>query len=202
MRRPPGPVLLALLLALALPTTASAQGGVYFGGGATFPIGDFSSLDRANTGWMAVGGGFASIGSKGLFLGGEGFYGSNSHGEYEGGTAQLSGGGGDSDKTNLYGAAGVVGYRFGNQAKPGVYVTGNLGFMVHQYSPATGEGGSDTGFLYGAAVGLDVPAGKVNLWVEGRLMNAAYGADGTISDGYTTSFWGLFAGITIPVGAN
>lgn len=186
MKRSAGPILALLLV--ALPAAAWAQGGVYFGGGATIPVGEFK--DYAKTGWMGQAGGFASVGSNGMFIGGEGFYGSNNH---EGST------GGSSDKTNLYGADAMVGYRFGDPAKAGPYVSGLVGLMVHKYAPATGTGDSSTGILFGGTVGVDIPAGKVNLWVEGRWMNGRFSEDGESSN---TGLFGLFAGVTVPVGGS
>ena len=173
-----------MLLALAVPTLASAQASIFLGGGATIPTGDFG--DYAKTGWMGQAGVVANVGSNGLFVAGEGFYGSNKH---------ETGG----DKTNLYGADGQVGYRFGDQAKAGLYVAGLLGAMIHKYSPATGTGDSSTGILFGGIAGVDIPAGKVNVWVEGRWMNGRFSEGG---DSSNTAFFGLFAGVSIPVGGS
>jgi hypothetical protein len=184
MKRSAGPLFLAMLLALAVPTLASAQASIFLGGGATIPTGDFG--DYAKTGWMGQAGVVANVGSNGLFVAGEGFYGSNKH---------ETGG----DKTNLYGADGQVGYRFGDQAKAGLYVAGLLGAMIHKYSPATGTGDSSTGILFGGIAGVDIPAGKVNVWVEGRWMNGRFSEGG---DSSNTAFFGLFAGVSIPVGGS
>ena len=187
MKRSAGPLFLAMLLALAVPTLASAQASIFLGGGATIPTGDYG--DYAKTGWMGQAGAVFNVGSNGLFVAGEGFYGSNTHETI--GTAAA-------DKTNLYGADGQVGYRFGDQEKAGLYVAGLLGALIHKYSPATGTGDSSTGILFGGIAGVDIPVGKVNVWVEGRWMNGRHSEAG---DSWNTGFFGLFAGVSIPVGS-
>ncbi len=191
MKRSAGPLFLAMLLALAVPTLASAQASIFLGAGATIPTGDYG--DYAKTGWMGQAGAVFNVGSKGLFVAGEGFLGSNKHDDY-----QAGGGGGTSDKTTLYGVDGQVGYRFGDQEKAGLYVAGLLGALIHKYSPGTGTGDSSTGILFGGIAGVDIPAGKVNVWVEGRWMNGRHSEDG---ESWSTGFFGLFAGVSIPVGS-
>lgn len=193
MRRTTVLSVLVLTLALLLPTAGQAQAFLFLGGGATLPTGDFGKY--AGTGWMLGGGVGFPVGDKGLMVGAEGFYGANSHDDYTPGEF-LDGQGGSSDRTDLYGAAGVVAYRFGDMAKPGLYVLGLAGLMVHKYVPATGSGDSSTGFLYGAGAGVEIPLSKVNLWFEGRWQAAGY-SEG--NDSETTSLFGLFAGISIPL---
>jgi hypothetical protein len=164
------PLMLAILagIALTVPVEASAQ-VVYFGAGPTFPIGDYS--DYAKTGYVGVAGVTFPIGSQGLAVVGEGFFGQNSHSDVDG------------DKTYPYGAMGGLLYDLTPEEVGGVYVFGQAGFMVHKYSSDEFEGESDTGFGFGGGAGYGFPMGDTEIFVEGRYMRGSF-------DGGNTAFFG------------
>lgn len=171
----------AAVIALAVPVTANAQ-TLYIAGGATFPTGDFG--DYAKTGWMAAGGiVFNDIGTAGLGLGVEGFYGENKH-KYE--DIDLS-----DSKTNPYGIMGIAVYNFDTGGSVQPYVFGGAGWMAHKYTEdfegvTDTETGSGFGYQLGVGVGFDLSE-SVELFGEGRYM----GGTGDVVD---TKFFGLFAG--------
>lgn len=180
MKRFAGLSAVALILAMMIPATASAQGSIFVGGGITVPMSDYK--DYAKTGWLGTAGLVWNLGDKGAFIAGEGFYGSNKHKAPD-----------DDEKTNLYGADLGLGYRFGDADRTGVYVAALGGLMVHQYKPATGSSSSESGFMYGGFAGVDIPAGGFNVWFEGRIMMASI-------DEENTSFFGILAGVSFPIG--
>jgi hypothetical protein len=83
----------------------------------------------------------------------------------------------------------------GGEGEAGVYAFGQLGFMVHDYkSDEFSEfEGSETGLAFGGGAGYGFPLGSLSAWAEGRYMQ------GQFDDG-NTSFFGVFAGISIPFG--
>lgn len=184
MKRFAGLSAVAVILAMLIPTTVSAQGSVFLGGGVTVPMSDYK--EYAKTGWLGAGGLVWNLGDQGAFIWGEGFYGSNKHKAPD-----------DDEKTNVYGADLGIGYRFGDADRTGVYVAGLAGLLVHQYKPATGSSSSDSGFLYGGALGVDVPAGGLNVWFEGRVMISPIKDEGETSN---TAFFGIVAGVSFPIG--
>jgi hypothetical protein len=159
---------------------AAAQAGVFLGGGATMPTGDFG--DFANVGWMGFGGVGFPVGQDGLFLGAEGFYGSNGH-EVEG------------IKTNLYGGNALIGVNFYEQGEAGPFVAAGLGLMTQQLKSETIPALEDSasGFALTGLAGLSFPLGTV----EGMLSATFTRAFGDLED---LMFAGIFAGIGIPVG--
>jgi opacity protein-like surface antigen len=174
----------AAIIALAAPLTLDAQ-TLYIAGGATFPTGDFG--EYAKTGWMAAGGViFNDIGTAGLGLGVEGFYGENKHKSDDAVTLL-----GDS-KTNPYGIMGVAVFNFDTGGSIQPYVFGGVGWMAHKYTADVdgsdlSETGSGFGYQLGVGVGFDLSE-SVELFGEGRYM----GGSGDVSD---TKFFGLFAGL-------
>ncbi len=158
---------------------AHAQANIYIGGGPSIPVGEFG--DYAKTGWLATAGFSVPVGGKGLSVGGEVMYGSNKHSDFAG------------DKTNLPGAFGFLMYRVGDQSKPGIYLFGQAGILNHQYKTSGSpgySGESDWKFAAGGGAGVDIPAGGVNVFVEGRFITRS-----------GTSFIPIQAGISIPVGS-
>src|SRR5688500_4506594 len=77
MRRFAVPMVLGALALTAVTSRADAQANIFFGGGPSFATGDFG--DVAKNGWLLQGGIGLDIGSKGLFIEAEGFFGSHSH---------------------------------------------------------------------------------------------------------------------------
>lgn len=121
------------------------------------------------------------MGDKGLSVGGEVMYGSNKHSDVAG------------DKTNLPGAFGFLMYRVGDQSKPGLYLFGQAGILNHQYKTSGSpgySGESDWKFAAGGGAGVDIPAGGVSLFVEGRFITRS-----------GTNFIPFQAGVSIPVGS-
>lgn len=159
------PMVLGALAMTAISSRAEAQAYVFFGGGATFPTGDYGTY--AKTGWMAQGGLGIDIGSKGLFLEGEGFFGTNKH---EATTTN--------DKTNIIAFMGALGYSFGaDDAKISPYVLAGAGVLAHQFrteGPALED--TETKFGYTGAAGLSFRLSSTGrFWIEGRYI----GSDGT-----------------------
>jgi len=176
---------LAALAALSLscPTQTAAQ-GVWVGAGPTFPTGDYG--EYANTGWMGFGGVSFPIGQENLYLLGEGFFGQNGHET-------------DGDKTSLYGAMGGVEIDLAPEGEAGVYLFGQVGFMVHKYTSDEFSEfeESETGFAFCGGGGYAVPLGSVTGWVEGRYLQGQFDWE----DG-NTSIFALVAGIAIPLGGS
>jgi len=179
----------AAVIALAAPLTLDAQ-TLYISGGATFPTGDFGNY--AETGWMAAGGIlFDDIGTAGVSLGIDGFYGENKHKTDDGGST----GSGDS-KTNPYGIMGIAQYSFGTGGSILPYVFGGLGWMAHKYTADplgvdVDETVSGFGYQFGAGVGFGLSE-SITLYGEGRYL----GGSGDVSD---TKFFGLFGGLAFGI---
>jgi hypothetical protein len=175
-----------LLLALVLSATTfifpgrSEAQSVFAGAGVTLPTGDFS--DYAKAGLLGIGGVTFPVGPQGLALLAEGYFGQNSHDE-------------EGDKTSVYGAMGGLIYDFAEQGEAGVYLFGQAGLMVHKYSSDEFSefDDSETGLAFGGGVGYGVPLGTVNAWLEGRYMQGQF-------DGGNTSFLGVVAGLSFPIG--
>lgn len=163
------PLLFALLL---VPAVVHAQAYLFVGGGPTFPSGEYG--DYANTGWMAHAGLGFPVGPQGMSVGVDAFYGQNNHSDIDG------------DKTNPLGAMGFLLYRLGNPERPGVYLFGEGGLLVHKYGSDTFDSESDSQFAFGGGAGVSIPLGSKSLFVEGHY---------TTSDG--TNFISAIAGITI-----
>jgi hypothetical protein len=179
MRRSVLPMMAILAgIALVIPIRASAQ-VVYFGASPTFPIGDYS--DHAKTGYIGVAGVTFPIGTEGLAVAGEGFFGQNSHSDVDG------------YKTYPYGGMAGLLYDFTPEAAGGVYVFGEAGLMVHKYSSDGYEGESDTGFAFGGGAGYGFPMGDTEIFVEGRYMQGN-------SDGGNTAFFGIVGGVALYLG--
>jgi len=144
----------AAILTAAAPRPTAAQvefSSVFLGGGGTIPVGDFG--DGFKTGWMGAAGFTLAIGDRGVFAFAEGLYGQNDS-EFTGG-----------EKAKLYGGGGALGYRFGDQSKPGVYAYGSAGALVIDV------GSPETQFSYGGGAGVDIPIGsKAAIWIEGRVV--------------------------------
>jgi hypothetical protein len=175
----------AIVTLVALMSTASlaqAQVNLTLAGGATFPTGDYGKY--ANTGYIASAGLLFKVGTNGLSLGGQGFYGANSHSDFDG------------DKTTLSGVLGTVTYRLGDATKPGVFLTGNIGLLSHKYSSDKfpSEEGSSSGLAFGGGAGVAIPRGSMNFYVVARYLTASI-------DNETTSFIPVQAGVTIPLGS-
>jgi hypothetical protein len=169
------------ILALMATSNPLAAQGVWIGGGATFPTSDYGEV--ANTGYLLTAGVGTSVGSGGLSVGVEGFYGQNSTDT-------------DGNKFNPYGFFGQVSYDLGGaDAERGIYVLGQLGMAWDKFSSETlpALDGSDSGFAYGGAVGYFLPLGGVNGWVEGKFTQASI-------SGSNIQWFGILAGISIPFG--
>jgi len=175
MKKSVGLSAMAALVFLAVAGPASAQ-NVFVLGGAGFPTGDF---DRAaDVGWMAGGGFTFDVGDDGLWIGAEGFYGSNSHTDSD-------------DKTNVAGAFGELGFSFHDPGQAGLYAFGGAGWVANQFSPDQGDEVNENqlGFIVG--VGYDFPLGGATGFIEGRYID---------TDEDNTSLGGLVAGISFGLG--
>ena len=153
---------------------ASGQ-GIFAGGGVTIPTGDYG--DFANTGWMAFGGVLSPVGTQGLSIGAEGFFGSNGYDVTEG-------------KSNLYGALALGGLTFGAEgAAASPFVFGGLGFMTHSAEPAIGADVSESGVALAGGGGVSFPfSPAVQGMIVGNYLHAF------IEDG-STALFGLSAAI-------
>lgn len=184
MRRIAGSLLLGAVAALTLSSTAQAQ-SVFFGGGPSLPMGEYK--DYAKTGWLMTAGLSVDIGSKGLFLDIEGYFGSNAHKNT--GTAN--------NKTNL--AAGILalGYTFGPAGKKvRPYVLAGGGILNHQFrsdNNLAAEGSQKMLAITGAAGLLFALNTKANFWVEARYLTGS-------KDGATTAVVPINVGISIALG--
>lgn len=160
MRRITSAVMVGAFAVIVAASPARAQ-YVFFGGGLSKPVGDFN--DYAKTGWMATAGVGYDIGTKGLWVEAEGYFGSNKHSDVDG------------DKTNLIGGIAALGYSFmpGKSVSP--YVTGGLGIVAHQFKsdafPGLNETESKLGYTGAFGVGFNNTK-KVHVFVEGRLLGS------------------------------
>lgn len=181
MRRFAVPMVLGALAMTAVSSRAEAQAYIFFGGGASVPVGDFA--DYAKTGWLLQGGLGIDLGSKGAFLEGEAFFGSNKHENTPG----------FDEKTNILAFMGALGYSFGgDNAKVSPYVLAGAGIVGHQFKsdPDQAGEGTETKFGYTGAVGLNFRLNaKARFWIEGRYI----GSSGT-------AVIPLMAGVTIDLG--
>ena len=84
-----GSALLAGAVAVLVSAAPAGAQYIFLGGGATLPMGDYK--DFAKTGWIATAGVGFDVGSRGLWVEGQGYYGSNKHDD------------GSGDKTDLLG---------------------------------------------------------------------------------------------------
>ncbi|HEU5219656.1 MAG TPA: hypothetical protein VFU23_13435 [Gemmatimonadales bacterium] len=167
-------LVLGALALLALSSPAAGQGPyIFFGGGATFPIGDYG--DYAKTGWIATGGVGVDVGKGGTWLEAEGFFGSNKHSDVEG------------DKTNLVIGLAAIGHTFGAAGKKvRPYVVAGAGFLQHKYVPNTGTGDTETKFAYSGGTGLSFKMGaRASFWVEGRFLGGTDTRIVPITAGFT-----------------
>ncbi len=165
-------VLAACLGALAiLPTPTRAQSYVSLGAGAQFPTGEYAGY--LDPGWIVSGRIGFPVGSKGLSLGVEGFFGRNN---YERNSNSGEG---------LGGALLFAAFRFGDRARMGPYLFGGLGGggqgigeLLVSWFPAISLG-----------AGIEGPTSKLGLFGEAR-----YTANPDFS------FLEVVAGLKIPLG--
>jgi hypothetical protein len=169
-----------IALALLVPAAAIAQVGVLIGAGATIPTGDYGKY--ASTGWATSLGIRLPIGTGPLGVVVEGFYGSNAH-EIDG------------DKTTLMGALGTVIYRLGDPTRPGIFLGGSAGMLVHKYTSDNfpDEEGSETQPAFGAGIGYVIPKASARYWLMGRYIHSP-------ADDGNTTYMSVAAGITINLG--
>lgn len=169
MKRLAVPTVLALVAAVAVSTPARAQ-YIFFGGGPTFPSGDFKNLDNAGTGYMISLGFGADIGKKGLFIEAELGRGTNNHE----GTGQAA------EKTNVFSAFGALGWSFGAaEKKVRPYLLAGAGIVAHQFRtdagpPASDAEGTESKFGATGAGGISIRLQeKMSFWVEGRYIGSS-----------------------------
>ena len=167
--------------ALSTPVDSSAQGTVFLGGGATFPVSDYGEL--ANTGWQGWGGVLVPVSDVGISLGVEGFYGQNSHET-------------DGNKTSLYGGLALVGYEFGDPEALTPTVFGGVGYMRRSFksesTPALDNGSSS--FAWGGGAGVGFPLGGVKGFAGGTYTS------GTGDENFGVRFIALGVSVVIPIG--
>ena len=180
MRRFAVPLVLGALAITAVSSRAEAQ-SVFFGGGLSQPLGEFK--DYAKTGWLLQGGLNFDIGSSGMFVEAEGFFGSNSHKDT----------GNFKEKTNIIAFMGALGKSFGaSDAKVNPYILVGAGILGHQFRSdndlAVEETENKFGFTGGAGLSFRLNE-KAKFWVEARYL----GASGT-------SVLPIMAGILLELG--
>ncbi|MGD2123667.1 MAG: outer membrane beta-barrel protein [Gemmatimonadota bacterium] len=173
------------VLSFSLVGQLSAQ-SVYLGAGATFPAGDYKDLDEAKTGWMVEGGFGFPLGESGFYGLVGGIYGSNDH-EYEG------------ESTDLLGGLAGVEYVVGGEGGVHPFFFGQVGFLRHKYN-AEGYDDSSSGLAFGGGAGLSIPLGGVSGWALGRYLQAQ--TEDEEAGFVNTSFFGLMAGISVPLAGN
>ncbi len=133
-----------------------------------------------------------NVGGKGLGLGGDLYYGENPWAELDGA------------KSKLAGALATARWRFGDAAKPNVFVEGNLGYMKHTIrSPSSIcvanscainlVESSEDGLAYGAGAGIELPRGRMTWYLLARYLAA------DISDAHTALAAPALAPLTIGV---
>lgn len=162
-------VLLLVTGALALAPALLAQAPspfLFLGGGVTVPMSEFG--DSVGTGWMGTVGFGVPVGTAGrVAIGGEAYFGRNSYDD-----AVLPG-----DKSNLYGAAAWVGYRFGEAGRIAPYVLGSAGGLAQDFHPEAVSTDTDTEFRFAwsAGAGVDIPlSSSISLYIEGRYMGRGH----------------------------
>ena len=164
MRRFAVPMVLGALAITTVASRAEAQ-NIFFGGGLSQPLGDFKTY--AKTGWLLQGGINVDIGSSGVFIEGEGFFGSNSHKDT----------GNFKEKTNIIAFMGALGKSFGAaDAKVSPYILAGAGIMGHQFRSdndlAVEETENKFGFTGAAGLAFRLNE-KAKFWVEARYLGAS-----------------------------
>jgi len=172
-------------LMFLLPTQISAQ-GVFVGAGGTVPTGDYG--EYADMGWMLEAGVNYPINESGLYVFGEGMFGSNGHGGDHGI---------DGDKTNLLGLFGGVELNLAPDEDAGIFIFAQVGMLKHSYKSEefSEYEDSESALAFGGGAGYAFPIGGMNGWVLGRYLQGQFdGEDGN------TAFFGVFAGVSFPFG--
>ncbi len=158
---------------LAGASAANAQ-YVFVGGGASIPIGDFKDAG-GKTGWAVQTGVGYDIGSKGLFVEAEGFYGSHGYSDSDAKTKPLT-------------VLGAVGYSFMPGKKVSPYVIAGAGIMSVKNSVG-GESHTESEFAYSGAAGLGFNLNPtVHMWIEGRLLGTKDAKMIPVMLGFTFNF--------------
>jgi hypothetical protein len=122
---------------------------IYFAGGLNIPAGDFK--DSHKTGWIASAGVGANVGSKGLWVEAEGWYGSNK--------AKVTG----ATKVDLWSALAAIGYDFMRDKSWTPYILGGAGVLGVKHGETT--------FGYTGALGVSFKAGNTaHIFLEGRWL--------------------------------
>jgi opacity protein-like surface antigen len=169
MKRFAVPMVLGALAMTAVSSRVQAQ-QVFFGGGPSFPVGDFKSNTdfEAKTGWLLQGGIGVDIGSRGVFVEAEGFFGSNVHKNT----------GNFKDKTTIIAFMGALGYSFTPAKKVSPYVLAGVGIVGNQFrtdddSRADLEK-TENEFGYTGAIGVAFTLNEMaKFWVEGRYLGSS-----------------------------
>lgn len=169
---------IAIMVALAMLGIAGARDvsaqGIFVGGGATIPTGDYG--DFANTGWMAYAGVISPVGTQGLSIGAEGYYGGNGYEATDG-------------SSKLYGALALAGLTFGPaDAAASPFVYGGVGFMSHSAEIGTTDV-TESGVAVSGGAGVSFPFSPA---VQGMILGSYL--HGFIEDS-ATSLFGLSAAI-------
>ena len=164
--------LVALALALALPSQSNAQ-VLHLGAGLTVPIGDYG--DVASTGWMGNAAVHFNVGENGLWGGVEGNYGRNAT------ENDLL-----DESFKLFLVTGVLGYHFHTESSvlPYIYAGGGL------LSAKLGDGESDSDFALQAGVGATFGSSSLMPFLEAELVTA----------GSETQWFAVNGGISIGLG--
>jgi hypothetical protein len=161
MKRLASAMMVGAVAVLLGASPARAQGYVYFAGGANVPVGSFK--DGVKTGWIASAGLGANVGNKGLWVEGEGWYGSN---KWKIGSVYDEAG-----KTNIWAALGVVGYDLMHDKSWSPYIAAGAGVLGASAKPEGGTSVSSTKFGYTGAVGIGFKAGNsAHIFVEARYL--------------------------------
>lgn len=177
MKRTASAIAVGVVAALVAAAPLNAQ-YIFGGGGITIPVGDYKDH---KSGWMLTAGVGADIGSRGLWIEAQGYYGGNKSDD-------------DTFKTDLIGGFGALGYTFSPDAKVSPWVMGGVGILAHKFKPNTGTGSTDTGFAYELGAGLSVKAGsKANVWLGGQYTGGTGDIDGT-------KFISILLGVTFNLG--
>jgi len=161
-----------IAFALAFPGRGSAQAYVSLGGGVQFPTGEYAV--HLAPGWIVSGRIGFPVGSKGLSLGVEGFFGRNTY---------------DRNSNNGEGLGGALlfaAYRFGDRARLVPYLFGGLG-----------GGGQGIGeFLVSWFPAISIGAG-----VEGPTSKLGFFAETRYTRNPDFSFFEVVGGLKIPLGS-
>lgn len=155
----------------ALPAPAAAQAYVSLGGGVQFPTGEYAV--HLAPGWIVSGRIGFPVGSKGLSLGVEGFFGRNTY---------------DRNSNNGEGLGGALlfaAFRFGDRARLGPYLFGGLG-----------GGGQGIGeFLVTWFPAISIGAG-----IEGPTSKLGFFAETRYTRNPDFSFFEVVGGLKVPLG--